>query len=222
MARGFLLQNRLGLAPHIGAQGGQEQQAQTNLLVVRYPVAIDTPPTMTNDVAPLSGIFHNYAALMLEAIMAEVGPLAELKKRHGTLLAFLGIEAANRISNWRSKTKTYGGNEAGQVYGLTKQHKTNTPLQYAFKQLASFTTFQGRHRRKLPVGFGTVDGTGKTNNQMVVGVGGPMLVNNRGHGNSDVYSYEYRGSPAGKNPGVPAGTFAQPADLLFLYLWEGM
>ena len=220
MARGFLLQNRLGLGPHIGAPGGQELWAQANLLVVRYPVEIDTPPAMSNDVAPLSGIFHNYAALMLEAIMAEVGPLADLPKP-GTLLAFLGVEAANRISNWRSKTKTYGGNEAGQIYGLTKQHKTNTPLQYAVKQIASFTTFQGQ-RTKLPVGFGAVDGTGKTNNQMVVGVGGPMLVNNRGHGGSDVYSYEYRGSPAGKNPGAPVGTFAQPADLLFLYLWEGM
>ena len=222
MVRGFLLQNRLGLGPHVGAQGGQEQQAQTNLLVVRYPVAIDTPPTMNDDVAPLSGIFLNYAALMLEAIMAEVGPLATLKARHGTLLKFLGVEAANRISNWRSKTKTYGGNEAGQVYGLTKQFFNSTAASYGTIQFSTFTSFQGRHRTKLPVAFATVDGTGKTNAQMVAGAGGPMMTLNRGHAGSDVYFIGYRGSRADHTTANPVGTFAQAVDILNLYLWEGM
>ncbi len=225
MARGFLLQNRLGPGRHIGAPGEQEAAAAPNLLVVRYPVAIDTPPTMTNNVAPLSGIFHNYTALMLEAIMAEVGPLAILQKQHGTLLKFLGMEAANRISAWRSVTKTFGGNEAGQVFGLIKQSFLQLPSAYAARQFGTLDSWQGFHPNKRPVLFGAVDGTGRTNQDMYIGVGGPFRCSSdgtSGTGGTYKYHFQYRGSRADHIDTIePFGPFKIWVDVMHFFLWEG-
>lgn len=193
------------------------EPAGTSLLSPRYPAQLDVLPTITDDQTPLSGIWHNYLALMLEACMTELGTFAEMS---GSLKDFLGVQFANKVSNWRSFQKTYGGNEAGQLFGFIKRYHSATAAGYANAQNSSASTHQGHHPSgKQPALFAEVLGTGISAAAMVAGVGGGVRGEVTGIAGSSI-QYRYRGSPADDSPGIPSGSHVQPVNILLAFLVE--
>jgi len=188
-----------------------------SLLSPRYPTAIDARPTITDNQTPLSGIWHNYLALMLEACMSELGTYPEMQ---GSLMDYLGVQFGTTVSNWRSFQKTYGGNEAGQLFGFIKRGHSATVAGYANAQSGSAATHQGHHPSgKTPVLFAEVVGTGISPAAMVAGIGGGVRGEVTGILGASI-QYTFRGCPADDAPGVPSGSHVQPVNILLAFLVE--
>lgn len=199
-----------------------EIQAATSLLTVRYPAALDTPPSVLDDVTPLSGVLMNYLGLMLEAIQAEAGPLHGVVDYHGSLLRFLGYQLNNRLSCWRSFGKAYGGDEAGQVFGLIKRYHSGTGSAFNTAQLGSATSNQGAHpTTKQPLVFGEAPQMGGgTAQQVIDSVGGGVRGRANWTGASSI-DYSYRGSTAKLPPsGASSGAHTQGVHLLLFFPYE--
>lgn len=208
---------RPGGASHSGATPAA---AASNLLVVRYPSAIDTPPTLANEETPLSGLFYNYLALILEAIMAELGPLNAILENHPNLLRFLGSGFGVRLSAWQSNNKLDGGNEAGQLYGFIKIQRGFTGNGWNIVQTGSVNSVQGvLASNKKPVLFASVIGGGISAADMVASVAGGV----RGEITSQtgiLMQWAARGHPSGTTPGSVVHSFRQDVDLLICFLLE--
>jgi hypothetical protein len=223
-------QNRLG-QPWPAGQGESQPEAVTSLLIVRYPAALDVPPNIANNVTPLSGVFYNYLGAMVEAILAEIGPMdldKETKGRFPTLMAFLGVELANRLSCWRSWDKVTGtgtglDNEAGQVFGIIKQVVSTTAAGWNVGQSKSATTYQGIHPAgKNPLVFANPTAKfNQTSAQMAAGFGGGVRGGVSGQ-SGGVYSYAVRGHPSGVAPGSCSGAQTQEADVVLFFMVEGI
>lgn len=201
--------------------------AGASLLVTKYPKILDTVPNIQDDLTPLSGIFPNFLALMLEAIMAEAGTFPftgdVLSGELQDLKNYLGVEAANTISNWRSIDKTAefgGGNEAGQIFGLIKKNHSATVTGYINEQGSSAIQSQGViPGLREPVAFGEVIGIGIDAADMVLGIGGGIRAGVTGMTTS-LISYTYRGHPATASPANPAGDHTQQVNILLAFLTE--
>lgn len=197
-------------------------EAPASLMVNRYPTGLDDVPTINDNETPLSGIFHNFLALMLEAAMQELGtfetlPVSTTIGQRG-LMDFLGLQFAESVSNWRSFSKSFGGNEAGQIYGLIKKQHSLPASSYGGTVNGVATNHQGQHPNgKQPVLFAEVLGFGLTAAEMVAGIGGGI----RGEVNgvlSSQFQYVIRGSPATfPTPGAPAGSFTQRVNVLLAF-----
>lgn len=211
-------QNALDLTP----EGEPPVIAAASLLSVRYPAAIDTPPSVQDDVTPLSGVVMNYLALMLEAIQVEVGPAQGIRasSAEGTLLRFLGIELNNRVSNWRSIAKAYGGNEAGQIFGVMGRYYSQTGSGYNVVRTVAAQSFQGVHpMTKQPIAFCESPAPG-TLQEIVNSIGGGVRCRAQWSGGGQI-TYDFRGHPAAIKPVGPcAGSHAQGVHILILYPYE--
>lgn len=211
-------QNALDLTP----DGEPPVIAAASLLSVRYPAAIDTPPSVQDDVTPLSGVVQNYLALMLEAIQVEVGPAQGIRasSSEGTLLRFLGAELNNRVSNWRSIAKAYGGNEVGQIYGVMGRYYSQTGSGYNVVRSQTATSFQGRHPMdKQPIAFCESPAPG-TLQEIINSIGGGVRCRAQWTGSNQI-TYDFRGHPGGIKP-VPAcaGSHTQGVHILILFPYE--
>lgn len=195
--------------------------ASPSTLVVRYPAAIDTPPAIAGDQStPIVGLFHNYLGLLIEAVQAEVGPLDLFQAGQSRdLLYWLGSElTGNRVSNWRSQTKTSGGDAAGQVFGLHKRTVSGASTFYNPTQSTTFSALQGQHpTTKTPVLFATPSAFNH-------GAGiftGPAIIRGQVTGFAGgAYPAQFRGANGLFAGGDSSGAGTFQADLLLLYMVE--
>ncbi len=186
--------------------GGGPALEATSLLVVRYPSALDAPPTIEDDQTPLAGIFYNYLGLMIEAVMSELGPMAEIYRgANGTLKTFLGQEGANRISNWRSIAKTTGGgNEKGDVFGVIKFLQSFTASAWNVRRNRTITVQQGQHpdaKQPLLMSEASNPSGALSSADMIDGIGGGIRGRGQWGGASTIFTIS-RGAPStaiGKN-----------------------
>lgn len=208
--------------------GSAPAQAATSLLIVRYPAAIDAPPTITDEDTPLSGIFHSYLALLLEAVMAELGPLTEVFRNPniGSLMQFLGVELGSSISNWRSFTKSAGGNEAGQVFGLIKVRFQTAVSGYNVRNaITNVNPRSGGHAgSRVPVLFCQVSNQippALSGADMATAVGGGVR-GQAGFQSPTVYRADVRGCPGTATGGTPTapGNPQVSTHVLFLFMHE--
>jgi hypothetical protein len=135
------------LSGGIGLTGaaGSPAISSSSVMVVRYPEAIDTPPTITDDVTPLAGQWHNYLGLLIEAVIGELGPLGTNGPQIGdslTLKQFLGVEGGSRLSLYRSVDRGGGDAEAGQLFGVMKLYRAGS---VQFANTEQITTVTNNH-----------------------------------------------------------------------------
>lgn len=203
----------------LSGDAGSPAEAPASVMAVRYPNAIDTPPTITDAVTPLAGQWHNYLALMIEAVMGEIGPLGAANGgRIGAsenLLQFLGTEGAARLSLVRSIAK----DEAGQVYGVVK--KTVAGTMTALNNETSFgvNNYHGADpSRHTPLLFGCANRlAGVTPAEMAAG---PAVVRGRmlEPTTATNISGTYRGATALEDNGHPSGSKNVVVDLAVFFM----
>lgn len=77
MPRGWLSPTaRISPPPSTGGAGSSTATAAQSTLIPKYPGGIDSAPTITDAETVLSAVFHNFVSTLIEAIEAEVGPIA--------------------------------------------------------------------------------------------------------------------------------------------------
>lgn len=136
------------------AAGGSPANATASTLVVRYPGAIDTPPTLADGETPLASQYPNYLAQMIMAIESEIGPIFTRSGRvasQKTLMDLLGTETARRLS-------CVLGNDAGKMFGLQRASSDQTGDWYGAQPVngQNVTAGQGSHPTfKNPAAFGS-------------------------------------------------------------------
>ena len=200
-------------APHTGSQTAV---ATASTLMVRYPFAIDTPPTITNNLTPLVGQYENYLSLLIEVIESEVGALADpitgLIGGKTTLMDFLGTEAAPRISQ-------AVGNSAGQIFGFEKTSAVGAGSAFGSASAVatgSHTTLSGQNTALArPLMFSCTQMT-NPNYRWIDNNGVFAVRGEASWGASSSITYKYRGCD-GTTAGTPVGTATHRVHLLFLY-----
>lgn len=197
--------------------------AGQSILVTRYPMALDIPPTITEK-TPLSGLYSNFLALLLEAVQGEIGPIVlpfyPAQGRPFSLQEWLGSEVAgNAVSCWNSSAKAQGGNARGQIFGL--QVHTVSGVATSFGTLPSVLVpiSQGIHLGgKEPVTFGMVSAFGHLPTDFFAG---PAVIRGRATQLALNWSLIYRGAAGDAPGGLPTGSGTFNAALLMLYMVEG-
>jgi hypothetical protein len=161
------------LAGGVGLAGaaGSPAISSSSVMVVRYPEAIDTPPTITDDVTPLAGQWHNYLGLLIEAVIGELGPLGTNGPQIGdslTLKEFLGVEGGSRLSLYRSVDRSGADAEAGQLFGVMKLYRTGLTTFANTEQITTVTNNHGADPMggRTPVAFACSNSHGQTGQEM--------------------------------------------------------
>lgn len=100
--------------PILAAQDG----AGPSTLSSSYPSAFDTAVTVTEDVTVLVSQWPNYLALLIEAVMGEIGAIGNVDTgligTKASLMNYLGTSVQQALS----VTRAAGSGVAGQVFGI--------------------------------------------------------------------------------------------------------
>lgn len=201
-----------------GSLSSQTPAAATqSTSVVKYPGGFDQGPPIIDDLTPLVAQWHNYLSLMVEAVMAEVGPIGKNSQstvgNSTSLMRFLGVEGAARLSLYKSVTKS----EAGQLFGVMKAHVSGTGVYANNVQTTSLTNHHGGDPgNRVPLVFACTNQLPTTSvADMAIGPT-VMRCDSTTPSSSGNITVRYRACAPGG--GSPSGGATHSADLLVFFM----
>lgn len=197
-----------------GHSGLTPAAAEGGLLAPKYPGALDTVPLLLDDTTILSAIVLNFAAALVEAIQAEIGPIATSGEDRNAWVAG-HPNLMELLDKTNAQTPTFKGFVGLRRFVVTKVHSLFAAL--------NATTVSVAHR---PVGvpdplwFATSNQGNNTNAQMATGAttvaGNPQWAG----ATAALISLQYRGV-AGDGTGAPTGSSSVTVDGILVFMPVG-
>jgi hypothetical protein len=176
--------------------GSVQPAATAGLLAPRYPGGFDVKPTLADDATVLSSILLNFIGAIVEAVEAEVGPLANNGKDKSKWVAG-EASLLELLDVLNVQTPTYKGFVGLRRFIVTKLHSLFAGLSSTVVSVAHRTP-----NSTFPVFFSTVNQGSNTNAQM--GTGATTVAGDSNWLGPASISLQYRGV-AGDGTGQPTG-----------------